>query len=104
MKFAVIQTGGKQYKVTEGQTLVVEKLPANVGKDYSFDKVLLVADKEKVTLGAPNVKGASVSATVKEQSKHEKVLVVKYKSKSRYFKRRGHRQPFTAVEIKKIDA
>ncbi len=104
MEVAVIKTGGKQYVVTKGDTIFIEKLPADVkaGDKVSFDEVLLVDDGKDTTIGTPTIKGASVSATVIEAGKAKKVEVVKYKAKSRYYKRRGHRQPFVSVKIDAI--
>lgn len=100
MEFAVIKTGGKQYKVTPGQKLRVEKLKAE--GTYSFDEVLLVADGDKVTVGTPTVPGAHVEATVVAQGKAEKKLIFRYHNKTRYRKKKGHRQPYTEVQITNI--
>ncbi|MBI4435650.1 50S ribosomal protein L21 [Candidatus Uhrbacteria bacterium] len=102
---AVIQTGGKQYLVREGQELKIEKLDLDVGASVNFD-VLLVSDEEGTTtqVGTPTISGASVSATVLEQGRATKVSVIKYKSKSRYRRNVGHRQPFTRIKIEKIAA
>lgn len=102
MAFAVIETGGKQYIVTPGQKLKVEKLIANEGDSFKFDKVLLTADGDKVEVGLPHVKGAVVEAKVLKQGRADKVLIFKYHSKTRYRKRKGHRQMFTELEIVKI--
>lgn len=103
-QLAVIQTGGKQYKVSPGQKLKVEKLDAPEGAAVHFDEVLLVADGEKIAIGMPVVKGAKVEATVLTQGRDRKKIVFKYHPKSRYRKKKGHRQPFTEVEIIKITA
>ena len=102
---AIIQTGGKQYLVKEGQTLNVEKLDTEVGKTLSLD-ALFLADKDGKSpkFGTPTVKGAKVSAKVLEQGRADKVLVVKFKPKSRYRRHVGHRQPFTKIQIEKIAA
>ncbi len=100
--FAVVQTGGKQYIVREGQTLKIEKLEIAEGGKVSFDKVLLQSKGDSVTIGTPYIQGATVEADVTEQGRHKKILVVKYKQKSRYFKRNGHRQPFTEVKITSV--
>ena len=100
--FAVIETGGKQYKVAPGQKIKVEKLDAKQGDDFTFDKVLLVADGDKVTIGAPYVSGAKVIGKVTRAGRSRKVIVFKYHSKTRYDKKKGHRQHFTEVEISKI--
>ncbi len=97
--FAVIETGGKQYKVAPGQKLKIEKLETPAGDALVFDKVLLVADADNVKVGAPYVSGASVEAKVARQGHNKTVIVFKYSSKSRYRKRKGHRQKFTEVEI-----
>ena len=105
-KIAVIKTGGKQYKVKENDVLKIEKLNVEEGKDVSFDQVLLVADENgsSATVGTPLVEKAKVSATVVEQGRAEKINVIKYKAKTRYAKKYGHRQPYTKVKITKIAA
>ncbi|KKS12708.1 MAG: 50S ribosomal protein L21 [Candidatus Yanofskybacteria bacterium GW2011_GWA1_41_6] len=100
--FAVIKTGGKQYKVAEGDVLRVEKLETD-GKKVVFDNVLLVVNGE-VKLGKPVVSGAKVSAKVLEEGKGEKKMVFKFKSKTRQHKKKGHRQPYTKIQITKITA
>lgn len=100
--FAVIRTGGKQYRVSPGQRLKVEKLDATEGAAIHFDEVLLVADGDKVEIGAPTVKGAKVEAKVLGQGRDRKKIVFKYHSKSRYRKKKGHRQHFTEIEIARI--
>ena len=99
---AIIETGGKQYKVAEGDTLFIEKLPAEAGDTVTFDKVLAVLDGEKATFGAPVVEGAKVSASVVKNGKGKKIRIFKYNAKKGYRKRQGHRQPYTKVEIGKI--
>jgi len=111
-EFAIIQTGGKQYMVTEGLTLKIEKIKGPLGKDgyasYSvgdkvvFDKVLLVDNGSDTTIGMPFIDGAKVSAEITKISRAPKVTVIKYKAKSNYFKKRGHRQPFFEVKILKL--
>ena len=101
---AIIETGGKQYKVAEGDTLYIEKLNAQAGDTVTFDKVLAVLDGDKATFGAPSVAGASVTASVVKNGKGKKVLVFKYKPKKNYRRRQGHRQPYTKVEITKVNA
>ena len=98
--FAVIKTGGKQYKVSEGDVLNVEKLETS-GDEVVFDEVLLVAGG-KVTVGKPFVSGAKVTAKVLEQARADKKMVFRYKSKTRYKKKKGHRQPYTKLQIIKI--
>ncbi len=101
---AIIVTGGKQYKVTEGDVLYIEKLNAEAGEEITFDKVLAVLDGDNATFGTPVVEGASVTANVVKNGKGKKVLVFKYKPKKNYRRRQGHRQPYTKVEITKVNA
>jgi len=101
---AIIETGGKQYKVTEGDILYIEKLNAEAGESVTFDKVLAVLNGDSANFGAPVVEGASVTANVVKNGKGKKVLVFKYKPKKNYRRRQGHRQPYTKVEITKINA
>ncbi len=102
--YAIIATGGKQYKVAEGDVVRVEKLGAEAGATYTFDQVLAVSDAEGMKVGAPTVEGASVVATVVGDGKAKKVIVYKYKRKSGYHKKNGHRQQYTEVKIEKINA
>ena len=104
MPFAVIKTGGKQYIVESGQKLKIEKIDAKDGGKVLFQEVLLVADGDKIEIGMPIVKGAKVEAEVLGQGREKKKIVFKYHSKARYRKKKGHRQPFTEIEIKKITA
>ena len=97
---AVILTGGKQYQVTEGDVIFVEKLDAEVDKDVVFDNVLMVGDK----IGTPYVKGAKVTGKVLKHGKQKKILVYKYKPKEKYRRKQGHRQPYTKLTITKIEA
>jgi large subunit ribosomal protein L21 len=101
MSFAIIKTGGKQYKIQEGDTLSVEKLE-HTGDKVVFDQVLLVADDKDVKVGKPLVSGAKVEAKVVEDGKGVKKMVFRYKAKTRRRKKKGHRQPFTKVQIVKI--
>ena len=103
-EFAVIFTGGKQYKVSEGGLVSIEKIIGEYkkGDKLSFDKVLLVDDGKDTTIGTPYIKGAKVDAEIVEIGRSRKVMVVKYKQKSRYLKRNGHRQPFFKVKITSI--
>ena len=101
---AIIETGGKQYKVTEGDTLFIEKLEAEAGQAITFDKVLAILDGDKATFGAPVVEGASVAATVVKNGKGKKVRIFTYNPKKGYRKRQGHRQPYTKVQIGAIQA
>jgi len=102
--YAIIKTGGKQYRVAEGDTIIIEKLAANEGDVVTFDEVLTVVKDEEVVIGKPVVEGAKVTAKVETQGKDRKILVFKYKAKSNYRRRQGHRQPFTKVVIEKIEA
>ena len=99
---AIIVTGGKQYNVSEGDTLFIEKLDVNAGDSVVFDQVLAIVDGENTKFGTPVVEGAKVEATVVKNGKGKKVRVYKYKAKKGYHKRQGHRQPYTKVEIGKI--
>ena len=99
---AIIETGGKQYKVTEGDTLFIEKLAREAGENVTFDKVLAVIDGDKITVGTPVVEGAKVDASVVKNGKGKKVIVFKYKPKKGYRRKQGHRQPYTKVTIGKI--
>ncbi len=100
--YAIIEACGKQYKVAEGDFVLLEKLEANEGEKVVFDKVLLISDGEKIKVGTPTVKSAKVEATVVEHGKAKKVVVFKYKAKKNERKKQGHRQPFTKVKIEKI--
>ncbi|RXZ84529.1 50S ribosomal protein L21 [Paenibacillaceae bacterium] len=102
--YAIIETGGKQYKVSEGDVLYIEKLNATEGDSFTFDKVLAVSNGEGLTTGTPVVAGASVAATVEKHGKGEKIVVYKYKAKKNYRRKQGHRQPYTKVTIGKIQA
>lgn len=102
MPYAVIKTGGKQYLVSPGQRINVEKLEPGGNGRIVFDEVLLTADGEDVRIGAPRVAGASVEAEVMRQGRAKKVIVFKYRPKARWRKKKGHRQHFTEVEIRKI--
>ena len=101
--YAIIATGGKQYKVSEGDVIRVEKLGVEVGSAYTFDQVLMVGGDE-VKVGEPLVAGATVEASVLEDGKEKKIIVYKYKRKTGYHKKQGHRQPYTKVKIEKINA
>ena len=101
--FAIVETGGKQYRVQEGDNIFVEKLDADVDSNVVFDQVLAVVNDGDVKVGAPVVEGAKVTAKVLAQGKEKKILVFKYKAKSNYRRRQGHRQPFTKVSIEKIE-
>ena len=100
--YAIIETGGKQYKVQEGDVITVEKLGAEEGSNYTFDKVLFVANGEKASFGEPYVKDASVTASVLGDGKGKKIVVYKFKAKKNYHRKKGHRQPFTKLKIDSI--
>lgn len=102
--YAVIETGGKQYKVQEGDVVFVEKLAADEGSAFTFDKVLAISNEGTMTFGNPVVANASVSAKVLGHGKDSKVIIFKYKAKKTYRKKQGHRQPFTKLQIEKINA
>ncbi len=102
--YAVIQTGGKQYKVSEGQTLKVEKLTADAGASVELDKVLMVADGDKVTIGKPYVAGGKVTATVTAHGRGPKVKIVKFRRRKHFRKQMGHRQDYTELKITGISA
>ena len=102
--YAIVKTGGKQYKVAEGDVLFVEKLEANEGDVVTLDQVLAVAGENGLTVGAPVVEGASVTAKVVAQGKAKKVIVYKYKAKKDYRRKQGHRQPYTKLVIESINA
>ncbi len=101
MKFAVVQTGGKQYKVEAGKKIRIEKIASDKDANFVFDKVLLTADGDDVKIGTPYVPGAEVEAKVLKQGRDKKKIVFRYHSKTRYRKKKGHRQHFTEVEITK---
>ena len=104
MDYAIVQTGGKQYRVREGDSITVEKLPGEEGGTVELDNVLLVSKGDKVTVGQPRVEGAKVVAEVARQGKADKVVVLKYKPKTRYHVKSGHRQQVTRLAIKQIVA
>ncbi len=101
--YAVIETGGKQYKVQEGDVIFVEKLDAAEGDAVTFDKVLAIGKEKGITAGAPYVKGATVEAKVVKNGKNAKIYVFKFKAKKNYRRKTGHRQPYTKVEIGAIN-
>lgn len=102
--YAVIETGGKQYRVQEGDVITVEKLNVEAGKKVEFDKVLVINDDKDLQIGAPYVDGVKVFGSVVENGKGKKVIIFKYKAKKDYRKKQGHRQPYTMVEITGIGA
>ena len=102
--YAIIESCGKQYKVQEGDQVYFEKLDVKEGETVKFDKVLLISDDKKISVGDPYVKGATVEGTVSKQGKGPKIIVYKYKAKKNYRRTQGHRQPYTRVDIKSIKA
>ena len=100
--YAVIKTGGKQYRVAEGQTLKVEKLEVEEGASVEFDTVMMLADGDQIQVGAPFVEGARVTATVKSQGRGPKIRIIKFRRRKHYFKRQGHRQGYTELRINGI--
>ncbi|OHA59481.1 MAG: 50S ribosomal protein L21 [Candidatus Vogelbacteria bacterium RIFOXYD1_FULL_46_19] len=104
MNFAVIKTGGKQYKVAEGDILTIEKLPDyETGGKVVFDEVLLVSREGVAKIGEPNLKGVTVDGEFVEEGRHKKLIVLRYKNKINYRKLKGHRQPYSKVKISKIN-
>jgi len=101
--YAIIETGGKQYKVQENDIITVEKLGVEANTEYIFNNVLAVVDGENIKIGSPIVDGASVKASVIGNGKAKKVIVYKYKPKKTFHKKKGHRQPFTKLKIEKIN-
>ena len=102
--YAVISTGGKQYQVSEGQTIRVEKIPGEIGDSLFLDHVLLLSDGETIKVGQPTLEGAGVKAHIVEQGKAKKIIVFKRKKRKRYRKKAGHRQEYTALKIDAIAA
>ena len=102
--YAVVTSGGKQYKVEEGETLKVEKIPGDVGSSVKFDRVLMIADGDTVSIGQPVLDDALVEGHIVEQGKSKKIIVFKYKRRKRYRRKHGHRQQYTAVKIDSIQA
>ncbi|MDJ0803362.1 MAG: 50S ribosomal protein L21 [Desulfobacterales bacterium] len=102
--YAVVKTGGKQYRVQEGDVLRVEKLAGDVGSEIAFDDVLLFSDGENLQVGTPNLDNIAVTGRIVEQDKAPKIIVFKYKRRKRYRRKQGHRQPYTAVKIDSIQA
>ena len=102
--YAIVKTGGKQYKVREGDVLRVEKLAGDIGSEISFDDVLMFSDGENVTVGQPKVDNVTVIGHIVAQGKSKKIIVFKYKRRKRYRRKQGHRQQFTAIQIDSIKA
>lgn len=101
--YAVIKTGGKQYKVSEGDEIIIEKLNVEEGSTVTFDEVFAIVDGEEVKIGQPKIEGAKVTASVVKNGKGPKIRIFKYRHKTNYRRRMGHRQPFTKVKIEKIE-
>ncbi len=101
--FAIIETGGKQVKVEEGQSIYVEKLEVEAGAEFTFDKVLFVGG-DSVKVGVPTIEGATVTATVEKHGRGKKINVIKFKRRKNYSRKQGHRQPYTKLTIGKINA
>jgi large subunit ribosomal protein L21 len=102
--YAVVNTGGKQYKVQQGEVLRVEKIPGDVGSPVMFDRVLMFSDGDNVSIGQPELDNVAVEGHIVEQGKAKKIIVFKYKKRKRYRRKQGHRQTFTAVQIDSITA
>jgi len=102
--YAIVKSGGRQYRAEEGHSFSVEKLPLEVGEQFDLEQVLLVADGDTIKVGQPYVDGASVKATVTEQYKGEKIFVWKYRPRKRYRRRQGHRQQYTRIRIDQVNA
>ena len=102
--YAVIKTGGKQYRVNQGDMLKIEKIAGDVGANVVLDQILTVVDGDNVTIGSPIVRGASVTATVVSHGRHDKVRIFKMRRRKHYRKSQGHRQSFTEIQIDKISA
>ena len=101
--YAIVNTGGKQYRIKEGDVLRIEKIAGDVGADVNFDQVLMVSDGENVTIGTPILENVGVKAHIVDQGKSKKIIVFKYKRRKRYRRKQGHRQQYTAVQIDKIE-
>jgi len=102
--YAIVNTGGKQYKVSQGDILRVEKIPGEIGSPVSFDKVLMFSDGENVNIGQPVLDNVAVKGHIMEQGKAKKIIVFKYKRRKRYRRKLGHRQPYTAIKIDSIES
>ncbi|MGY0399707.1 MAG: 50S ribosomal protein L21 [Ostreibacterium sp.] len=100
--YAVIKTGGKQYRVEEGQVIRVESLPAETGETIDFSEILMLANGDDIKVGAPTVDGAKVSGKILEHGRHKKIEIIKFKRRKHHMKRQGHRQNYTAVRIEHI--
>lgn len=102
--YAVIQTGGKQYRVEEGSTLKIEKLELGTGENVEFDKVLMVQTDDAIKIGQPYIEGGKVTATVTSQGRHKKIKIIKFKRRKHHMKQMGHRQYYTEIQINGISA
>ncbi len=102
--YAIVESGGRQYRAEAGNSFVTEKLPHEVGEQIELNTVLLLANGDEITIGQPTIEGATVKATIVEQFRGEKIFVWKYKPKKRYRRRRGHRQQYTRVRVDEIVA
>ena len=102
--YAVVNSGGKQYKVQKGEILRVEKIPGDVGSEVTFDRVLMFSDGENVSIGQPVLDNVAVKGHIVEQGRAKKIIVFKYKRRKRYRRKQGHRQPYTAIKIDDIEA
>ncbi len=102
--YAIVHTGGKQYKIRQGDVLRVEKIPGEVGSSVSFDRVLMLSDGENVTIGRPVLDNVAVEGHIVGQGKAKKIIVFKYKKRKRYRRKRGHRQQYTEIKIDRIEA
>ena len=102
--YAIIKTGGKQYRVENGLKLKIEQIPADIGSEVVIDQVLLIADGENISMGKPVLSGASVTATVLKQGRHDKIRIFKMRRGKHYQKHQGHRQNYTEIQIKDISA
>jgi large subunit ribosomal protein L21 len=101
--YAVIESGGKQYRVMEGQRLKIEKLPVDIGKEIIFEKVLMLSDENGLKIGAPYVSGAKVAAEVMEQGRKDKIRIIKHRRRKHYHREMGHRQYYTEIQIKGLE-
>jgi large subunit ribosomal protein L21 len=102
--YAIIKTGGKQYRVENGLKLKIEQIPADIGSEVVIDQVLLISDGDNISMGKPVLSGASVTATVLKQGRHDKIRIFKMRRRKHYQKHQGHRQNYTEIEIKDISA